>query len=183
MTAAERILEVAADLPVGDRLRLVVDSDDTNPETKLDRIERGLASGELPVEVSGQISGIWIAPYEVVPATMPEWLPTGALLPRRGESLSAGAILLDLVPIDYVWFPLSLAGTYTYAHAAGLRRGEVWRFIPRDAAATPWPTVYDATLGEPLDAALIEGLYGDEAARRARADEKSVQIRLTRASQ
>jgi len=178
MSAAERIMEVVADLAPQDRLRIAVEAGDEDPTGRLERIEAGLRSGALPLDVPGQISGYWYGPDETIPSTSPDWMPTGALLARPGESLSNGATVLDLVSVDYVWFPLSMAGTYTYAHSAGLRRGERWRFVPIPSSAHPWPTAYVAELAEPLVPRAVAELYGVEASKRAREDESAVQLRV-----
>ena len=177
MSAAEQILQVAAGLPPRDPLRVAVEQGDEDPVARMARLERDLTSGRLPVFVAGQIPGYWYAPHDEVSATPPEWMPTGAVLLPGGASLGADTTALDLVSIDYVWFPLSIAGTYTYPHSAGLRRGEEWRFV---LAGAPWPTVYLASMVEPLGPPDIEHRYGIEAARRARTDQPAVQLRLHR---
>jgi hypothetical protein len=181
MGAAERIIEVVSDLPLQDRLRLVVDAgEEEDPLDKLERIERRLAAGELPLDITRQVSGYWFALHEKTPGKLPTWLPTGALLPRTGHGLRDGGVLLVLVPIDYVWFPLSERGVYTYAHSSGLVRGEAWRFVPCDAQDTPWPTEYLARMAEPLAWEDVERLYGTEPARRARRDVASMQVQAQR---
>ncbi len=180
MGAAEHILEVAGELLPDDRLRLVVDADNEDPAAKLDRIERAFRAGELPVEIQGQTSGYWFSPFDAVPVAMPAWLPTGALQPGVGQTLADGVTALVLVPIDLVWFPLSEKGAYTYASSSGLLRGETWLFLPCDAAATPWPTRYEATWLEPIEPDQIERVYGAEVARRARFDARGAQVRLRR---
>ena len=67
------------------------------------------------MDVPHQISSYWHRPHETVSSSKPEWMPTGAVLPRAGESLSNGAAVLDLVSIDYVWFSLSMAGIHAHA--------------------------------------------------------------------
>ena len=90
MTAAERIMEVVADLAAQDRLRIAVEAGDDDPAARLERIEAGLRSGALPLDVPGQISGYWFAPYEMVPSSRPDWMPTGAVLPRAARAPLSG---------------------------------------------------------------------------------------------
>ena len=100
--------------------------------------------------------------------------------PRVNETLRDGGVLLVLIPIDYVWFPLSERGAFTYAHSSGLQRGETWRFVPRAEPSGTWPTEYAAALAEPIVWQEVEKLYGVEAARRARIDARSLQVRVRR---
>jgi hypothetical protein len=142
MGAAERIVEVAADLAPDDPLRRAIGEGD--PLVRMERIEQGLRSGVLPVMLARQESGFWFGPHEEIASGVPTWAPPGAMLPRLGEMLGDGAIVLDLVPIDYVWFPLSEAGAYTYAHSAGLLRGETWTFVCVPSATAPCPPPFSS---------------------------------------
>lgn len=180
MGAAEQIIDVLADLSPDDPLRAAVEGTGSDLNARVERVRRGLDEGTLVLGIQRQISGYWFAPHEEISATAPTYDPTGAVLPRLGETLGSGAISLDLIPIEFVWFPLSDAGAYTYRHSIGLLRGEKWRFVPRDTTGTPWPTVYAAELAARLAPSEVEPLYGVEAARRARPEYNAVQIRLWR---
>jgi hypothetical protein len=137
-----------------------------------------LPRAESRPNIAGQISGFWFRPGQDVPQVEPQWLPTGALMPRLGERLAPGGVALLLVPIDRIWYPLSELGAYTYAHSEGLLRGEAWTFVPREAAGKPWPRPFVATLGERLPPNCIEAMYGPDVAERARPDALALQVRL-----
>jgi hypothetical protein len=181
MGAAENILEIAAVLPPGDRLRRAVEALGGGRADRVARLEQAFNSDALPLALEGQVSGYWIAPHASVPTEQPAWRPTGAVLPPEGSRLDAGATVLDLVPIDYVWFPLSEAGIHTYAHSAALASEEEgWRFVPCGSPDYPWPCVYSARLHGALPAQRVRELYGEQAAQRARGDFDAVQIAVVR---
>lgn len=181
MSAAENILEIAAVLPPGDRLRRAVDALGGAADDRIARLEQAISSDGRLLQLERQVSGYWIAPHAAVPSQQPAWSPTGAVLPREGARLDASAIVLDLVPIDYVWFPLSEAGLHTYGHSAGLASEEEgWRFVPCTSAEHPWPCVYSAKLHHLLPADRVKADYGEDAAQRARDDYDSVQLALQR---
>lgn len=119
-----------------------------------------------PQGLPEQLDGYWYGPGEQLPAHIPTWAPTGALLARGNRALV-------LVPIEFHWFPMSDAAIYTYRHTLGLQNHETWTFLT-DAGAT-----FDVRMAAPLlDLQDIERLYGPEAASRARRDRPTVQVYL-----
>lgn len=127
-------------------------------------------------ELEGQVSGYWTAPWSDSPLVKPDYRPTGAVLPRPGSNLDE-LVALDLVSIDYEWYPLSEAGVYTYAHSNGLLLNERWRFVAFGASGA---TVYDVEREDLISPADVARVYGSEAASRCRSDRPAVQVKLTR---
>lgn len=140
--------------------------------------ERALRTLGFWREVPNQITGFWYRSAAQVPPEMPSTLPTGAVLPQLGRSPWTGEDCLDMVQVDYVWYPLSEAGLYSYGHSADLTTGDGAVFVPVDSAATPWPTVFAARLGNRIGAQEVEARYGAHARERAREDYPSVQVQL-----
>lgn len=134
-------------------------------------------------EIPGQVTGFWFGSSgHQVPSSMPSYFPTGAVLPPYEKRLGSSAVCLDLVPVDYVWFPLSEAGAYSYDHSADLIRQEERLFVPCDSPSTPWPTVYVVRLERLIEATEIAKTYGRLAASLVRDGYRSIEVRLTRRS-
>lgn len=136
-----------------------------------------IAVARFESPLPGQIAGYWVPPWEAVSPEPPAYDATGAVLRRAGETAPDAFLCLDLVRIEDVWYPLSEAGIYTYAHSSGLVAGEAWRFVTYPAGA---PVEYEATPAEPLTAAEVAEQYGREAADRCRPNRAAVQIELRR---
>lgn len=134
-------------------------------------------------EIPGQITGFWFGSSgREVPSSMPGYFPTGAVLPPHGKRLGSSSVSLDLVPVDYVWFPLSEVGAYSYDHSADLIRQEERLFVPCDSPSTPWPTVYVAKLERLIEASEVAKTYGRLAWSLVKDGNRSVELRLTRRS-
>jgi hypothetical protein len=133
-------------------------------------------------EIAGQWSGYWLEPGRDVPSVCPAYRPTGGVLRRLGETDHADFVCLDLVLVEslnagFLWLPLSEAGRYTYAHSAGLMRGEPgWRVAYWNGTVSVFGAEYTDSLG-PREVAQF---YGPEAFERARHDRPTVQLHLRR---
>lgn len=141
-------------------------------------VEAALFKRGFRREIEGQTSGFWYSEASQVPAEMPRTFPTGALLRRRGQKTLDG-YCMDLVQVDYVWYPLSEAGVYSYGHSAALVQGHKQVFVPVHSDANRWPRLYRAQLAEYVKPSEIEKLFGAGAAERAREKYPSVQLRLS----
>lgn len=132
-------------------------------------------------EIDGQWCGYWLDPARTPPQVRPTYRPTGAVLPRIGESNRNDFVCLDLVLVEanegFIWLPLSEAGRYTYAHSLGLLQREPWRLVVWEGNTR---CVYDVEYAEPLFPTEIALRYGAEAQARARHDRPAVQLRLRR---
>lgn len=138
--------------------------------------------------IKGMVEGLWLAPYEeAVPLRPPYGQASSAVLPPPGVAIETARQFncLDLVlvntinpPGGFEWVVMSEAATYTYSHTIGLNRDEKgWRFVTwRNDRAH----VFSAAYAPALVPTSIEGLYGAEAADRARGDRQAVQLVLTR---
>jgi len=126
-------------------------------------------------ELPGQVTGYWFGPREEIPPIVPG-APTGAVLPALGKMIDTEPCL-DLIRVNYLWLPLSIAGAYTYAHSIGLQAGEKWRFVP---SGENWPTIFLGELLQPLAPDKIRPVYGTDADARARHDRSAIQICLRR---
>jgi len=173
------IREIAAELDPSDPLRQYLSTAPADGVVAdgFNRWMRG--KRDLPLGLPGQIDGDWFSDAEHVPPTEPAWYPTGALLPAVGRPLEVGTNALTLVPIDYVWFPLSEAARNTYSHSIGLGRGERWVFVPRSSSGVAWPTVFNVALGKATPTTAIRAQFGEEAERRARSDWDTVVLTIT----
>ena len=145
------------------------------------RIEAALQRLGFERRVPRQVSGYWYSPDRDAPAVPPGFMATGAVLPAKGQLLDNAATCLDLVPVDDLWYPLSEQGVHSYDYARGLQREEAWAFAPEASEVHPWATRYAARFVRFADAAVLEETYGVEAARRAAADRRYVELELVRA--
>jgi hypothetical protein len=173
---APKLREFAAQLDLDDplRVRLLSQSPPTDGEIASDFVSERLKTA-LAAD-AGQAEGDWFGPNTDIQPSKPSWYPTGALLAPIGQQLGPGARVLALIALDYVWVPLSVGAVYTYDFTIGLSRGEVWRFVSRDAYPTKkWVLQLD----QPLSQAQVRAMYGDGAARRSLVDRDTVTLRIT----
>lgn len=145
----------------------------------------------MPENIPGAIRGYWFEgdrpdndPRDGIPLSMPQYLPTGAVLPRgdhRSSTSTLGELFLDLVRVEddlgtSLWVPLSEAGRYTWSHTLGLLQNSPWCFVTWEPAGTR--RIFDASFAELLPWSEIEGHYGSDASDHARRDRAAVQLRL-----
>ena len=177
MFVVKPIRRVAADLPTADPLRghlKKFPADEAIAEQFFDKdLWRVLHVDD------NQVDGDWFGPGQEPPSAEPTWYPTGALLPRIGERFKDGAVVLSLVAIDYVWFPLSVAGQHTYASSTGIARKEPWHFVPRHHGREfRWPTVFLAEFVGGISPSDVKTQFGAGAAFRARRDRNTLLYRV-----
>jgi hypothetical protein len=132
----------------------------------------------------GMVEGEWSRADEQPPTSS---APHSAVLPAQGAELARDTevMCLDLVQVstvspagDWAWAVLSEAAVDTYAHAAGLRRGERWFFVAGDERRGR--AVHEARFAAPIARDQIAPRYGTEAASRARRDRPAMQLVLRR---
>lgn len=130
----------------------------------------------------GMIEGEWVRGSQE--PNRPERF-SSAVLPRRSANPTEDSelVCLDLVQVptiepanDWIWAVLSAAATTTYAHSSGLNNKELWRFVTWSFGKR---RTYAVEYADSLPHESISGIYGAEAAERARADRPAVQLRLT----
>lgn len=165
----QHILEEARALPYKEKRELW--------EALFNEFQPSLAPCEAPGEMAGQVMGYWYPDVKGIPETKPSWDPTGAILPRLDGTDAPELLALDLVLIEGGWYPLSEAGKYSYSHSLALIDGEKQYFV----TVRPWAgSVFEVEWGPSLDPAALGGLYGEEAAARARKDKAILQLKLRR---
>lgn len=162
MVNVQRLSVEAASLGRDDKHKLIRELSAQLDETPTDAIE-----------LAGQRNGYWFRTREEIPAATPTYLPTGAVLPE--SQLAQDAFCLDLVQLGDGWFPLSEAGVYTYSHSSALQYDRECFFVPAQSS-----TVYRAEIAGTIQLAEVERRFGSEAAGRARADRKTILLRLVR---
>lgn len=166
MTDVERLLVETRNLPPDQRKRFV--------SLALSELGEEDAARTAAGEIRGQVNGDWYETADGAPDGDPDYLPTGAVLPESSE-LGDEGFGLDLVQLDDGWFPLSVAGMYTYSHSSNLRYGRECYFKRRMSGS-----VYRVELAGELDRNEVLRRFGVAAADRVRADRNTILLRLTR---